>query len=280
MNRHLYAFACTLAILTVSPLAIAGGNPEDACQSEAGRELWRDGRKAYDIDDYDTAIMRWKAAYDKCGEADLLFNLGQAHLAKKEYEKAKLRFKAYLARKKNIDPRDRDDVKKKIAKLEELIREQEASAESPPHGLRPQPEGEATPPANGQQPAPATSPIVLTSSTPTPPIDDEPPRRWYSDRWGWILAGTGTAAVLLGTGFLAWSYATEDDARSTRDQAVANDLFDDAESRRTIGAITTIAGGALVVVGVVHFALYARDGRETVRVSAGPSWIGVAWSFE
>jgi tetratricopeptide (TPR) repeat protein len=232
--------------------------------SEETKKVYERAKAHYDTGEFDEAAALFKRAFDLCPRSyGILQNAGQASRFAGKYDKAIIYFESWL-RTARTDPKvskiDIEETERLVQELARQLAAQKRTDEKPPKDLK----------------------------RPDPPLEDGP-RPWYSDRWGWILAGAGTVILATGAGFLAWSYATADDARNTRDHAVADRLFDDAESRGTIGAVSTIVGGVLLVGGVVHFAIYARDQREhrdlrdrehrRTTVSVGPGSISLSWSF-
>jgi tetratricopeptide (TPR) repeat protein len=262
---------CVVAIVFASSKASAD---EVTCKTQKGKNLWIAGSKAYNLQKYDDAIAQWEAAYLECEDPGLLFNLAQANRKANSYQRARDLYAAWLRDPRTQNDPDRELVKINIAELDELIEKQKKSVDAPPDGTRPK-NGTGDITTDGAD----TTPGPVGQVPPEP--GDETPRRWYGDTWGWILAGSGAAVLLTGTGFLIWSNAIEDNARASRFDDEADRLFDDAESKRTIGAVMTVGGGALLVGGIVHFALYGRSERasRTSSITVGPTSIGFVWSF-
>lgn len=294
---------CIVLILA----APAAASAEARCKDKEASDLSAAGTKAYNLQKYEDAIAKWEAAYLKCDDPGLLFNLAQANRKAEHYARARDLYKAWLRDPRTKDDADRQLVKKKIGELDELLAQQKQNTESPPDGVRPgagtdvaatdaQPTTTTTtePPATntvpvGDKPGPtsadATKPTSDAGSSdlsgptaPQPP--HEAPRRWYSDTWGWVLAGGGVAALLAGSGLLVWGNRLEDEARSTPYQDEAASRFDEADGLHTIGAVSLIGGAALLVGGVAHFVVYERSHRRSATmVAVSPTGISFSWSF-
>jgi hypothetical protein len=86
------------------------------------------GRRAYRLGDYDTALQQWTMAYQLLGNAEILYNIGQAWLMKGDRERARFFFDSYLHAKP--DAPNRAEVEAKIAELTPAT--QPASQPAPP----------------------------------------------------------------------------------------------------------------------------------------------------
>jgi tetratricopeptide (TPR) repeat protein len=283
------------------------------CKDKSASDLYDQGAAAYNLGKYEDAIAKWEGAYLKCDDPGLLFNLGQANRKAEHYARARDLYKAWLRDARTKDDPDRQLVKKKIAELDELLAKQKQNAESPPDGVRTAGTDVAT--TGGAQPPTNTTDAATTNTAGTttgkpenpnpeetkpdgakptsngsaipqvalpPPHQEEPRARWYSDGWGWVLTGSGVAAVVVGGIFYSLGNKFEKDARSHQFEDEAAGLFDDADTTHTVGAISLIGGGALVVGGIAHFVVYDRSHRRSTSgtsVAAGPGWISFSWSF-
>lgn len=105
------------------------------------------------------------------------------------------------------------------------------------------------------------------------PVPELPPRpAWHTDPWGGVLVGGGLAGLGAGIGIYVQSRADERAAAS----ATSLQSFED-RSRRAVrlngaGIATMAAGSALLVGGVVRYALVATQGRRS-RVTVGPGFL-------
>jgi tetratricopeptide (TPR) repeat protein len=253
--RRLTAIVC-IAATVATTVAYAEESPED----KRAKAIWRDGAKQYNLGDFEGAIQKFEEAYKVSPLPTILFNLGQAHRQKKNYERAVYYFRTYLREKP--DAENRAVVEGLIVELQGLIAAQKASNERPPDTVTSPP----APPA-GQ----------ATHATPVTP---EEPRRWYQDTIGWTLAASGVVAIGLGTGFLIHSGGLSDDAKTAGDEQMAQDLHDSAKTFQIAGGITLGLGVALVTGGVVKMMLHERAPHEShVSLGIGPGTVVFAGQF-
>ena len=134
--------------------------PPDLARSE-GRRLYDDGRRHYDLREYEDALASFKKAYLVSDEPALLHNVALCLEQLGRYAEAAEFYRAFLKRGPQLAPRERSEV-------EALIR----SLEQRPRDLR----------LGDAQPAPQIRPLY---------------RRW----WLWTAVGGGVAvAVGLGVG--------------------------------------------------------------------------------
>jgi tetratricopeptide (TPR) repeat protein len=115
---------------------------------------------------------------------------------------------------------------------------------------------EAPPPAT-----PLDESDVGASAVPSP-VDHQHPRRpWYADPLGTSLVAVGGAGVIVGVGL---GIASARETRSAREATVEEQYIRRAErsdSLRIAAIVTAAVGGALLVGGVVRWAVLARRGR-------------------
>jgi hypothetical protein len=102
---------------------------------------------------------------------------------------------------------------------------------------------------------------------------------WYTDPVALGFLGTGLAATGIGAGILVSARSLDSDANHAANYDEALDLNRKAKSRATIGLVTTGAGGALLIGGIVWIALH-RNTTESHPVTAwmAPGGGGVAFS--
>jgi hypothetical protein len=128
----------------------------------------------------------------------------------------------------------------------------------------------------------------LLVRSPDPVTSDDGPPRWYSDRWGWAIAGAGVVATGAGVGLLLNAGSIQDDADSEPRQAERRDLRDKADTRLWISSGVAAVGVGVLAVGVVK--LVRTDGASTeslewsaggvrARPAVGLGWLGVTGSF-
>lgn len=103
---------------------------------------------------------------------------------------------------------------------------------------------EAPPPQITPPPGPALPP---------PPPSVRPSRA--SDRLSLVLIGAGVVGAGVGAGLLLSANRLDEDANTEPNDRRARALHDNADSRRTIGAVALGVGGAVLAAGVVKFIL-------------------------
>jgi hypothetical protein len=102
-------------------------------------------------------------------------------------------------------------------------------------------------------------PSELTAeASPSPP----PERRasaWWTDPIGGALVGAGVVGLGVGAALLVSASVADDDKLTAATYGEYKVLDDRAESRGRFGVIATAVGGALVLGGIVRYALRGGD---------------------
>ncbi len=114
---------------------------------------------------------------------------------------------------------------------------------------------------------------------PDPPRKQERPARWYADKLGAGLLGSG---VLVGAASLA-TYASAradlSDADAAPDHQRYTDLVDSAHHKQTYAVVLGAVGAGLAVAAVVRYALVRRaSARAPVGAAPAPGGGLVTWS--
>jgi tetratricopeptide (TPR) repeat protein len=181
------------------PSRIARGEPAEARSAGDARSQYDEGRRAYNLGQFDRAIAAFTRAYDRDPAPILLFNIAQSHWKKGEKERAVFFYRRYL----DADPRT-----EQRGRVETRIRELEAALHAGRRELAPPPL---------MMPAGAPFPAAAPASTPASRTDE--PRLgltaasvessatqtsgatpFYRRAWFWAAVGgvvVGTAAVAL-----------------------------------------------------------------------------------
>src|SRR5262249_42453327 len=73
---------------------------------ERWKVIWNEGVTLYNLGEFADAIKKFEDAYRINPNPNILFNLGQAHRQKKDYEQAIFNFRAYLRLKLTATNRD------------------------------------------------------------------------------------------------------------------------------------------------------------------------------
>jgi hypothetical protein len=134
-------------------------------------------------------------------------------------------------------------------------------------------------------PAPtAPTTATPTDTTPTDATPAEPPaqRRWWRDAAGWSIAGTGVAALVTGAVLVVVADAQDRGAEGLGSHGAFDDAIDRAIVGQRAGFGLLGVGGALVLGGIVRFAVVARRyGRAAppVAVDLGPRGLSLRGRF-
>lgn len=149
-------------------LLVAASPPARASEkSEAeARQLYSDGKTAFERGDYQAAYDDFKHAYLISQRPELLFNMSSAAKELGRPHDAAEHLRAYLRVVPNTP--DRPQIEERILTLEEAQKILDSErANSPPAAARPS-EGSPPPPAAPPPAASATPPPAAASATPAP----------------------------------------------------------------------------------------------------------------
>lgn len=117
---HLATMGAMLVALCGSP--VSAQRSDDA----AGRELFEEGRTAFDRADYETALIYFRRAYELSLRGELQYNIGIAAARLQREEEAVEAFYRYLE--EASEPEREAEVRQRIEALETSIAEREATA--------------------------------------------------------------------------------------------------------------------------------------------------------
>jgi tetratricopeptide (TPR) repeat protein len=274
--------ASILVLAVVLAAASASAQPGDS--GAAAEAALQEGRRLYDLQEWDSAIVKFKEAYRLRADAAALFNIAQSYRLKGDCASAASFYKTYrrnFPNEGNIDRVDR------------FITEMEACAKTAPKPEKPEPgtPGPVTP--DPVTPDPATPDPAMSDPVTPGPADPSPgpepivsPGSSGSPGKGMRLAGLGVAAlgvVSIGAsvrfGLSARSAAREAEALapgSPWDPGI-DERGDRAATRAvvfaTIGSAAIVAGGVLYVLGVQQ-----RTERGGVTVVPAPGGATLGWA--
>jgi hypothetical protein len=200
---------------------------------------------AFDAGDFDAAAAAYAAVYEDTGDIAFLFARGEAERLGGHCREALETYEAFIATKPKPEA---------IAFAEQRIELCRNELPEPP--AEPEVTGVA-PPAEPLPPAPAREPTA---------------RPWHRDPAGAALVGVGLAGMTTGVVLTAVAHASQTKAERATDVDTYGDRNDRAVvlSRASIPVLAV--GGALLVAGIVRYALVARSRRSQAALgSLGPA---------
>jgi hypothetical protein len=243
--------------------------------AQPARELYESGLRHYNLQEYEPALADFKAAYQRSGAPELLYNLGQCYRALGDPARAAAHYRAYLRELGNAS--NRHEVERLIAAMDSAI----AAQKQPPTGVppaptalndskpnkqtetkpnkqtetRPSPQAETksnTQPDTQAEPKPEPRPMAKATVAPSV-TREAPPRPWYKRSVAWALAVPGVVLAAAGAGLLVHARSVASQAPTdldTRDSFIAN-----ANAFQAAGIATVSVGAAGLLSGVVMLAV-------------------------
>src|SRR5687767_5154476 len=97
----------------------AGAQEPPADTKQQARQFYEEGKRRYNVGEFERAIEAWKQGYDLHPSADFLFNIAQAYRRKPDAKQALFFFRSYLREKPNAA--NRAEVETTISELEAEI---------------------------------------------------------------------------------------------------------------------------------------------------------------
>jgi tetratricopeptide (TPR) repeat protein len=202
---------------------------EPAPDAEAGVKAFAEGR-------YDDAARILERAYAAEPDPTLLFAWAQAERYAGRCDVAVPLYREYL---KGEPPED----------VRGLAREAiTACGEDPDHATEPEPEPDVEP-----EPEPEIEP--------EPEVEPAPRRPAALDAWGHALTWSGVAVAGVGAGLLGEAHRRRGVAEDASHEQAYRDALEGAPVLSRAGIAVLAGGGALLVAGVVRFAVVAARGR-------------------
>lgn len=204
---------------------------------------------------YEEAVREYLKAAETERDApfSLFWNLGHAHMQLGQWSKAEWYYRRFLELAPDTFADHRTAARDAIARLRANIERDEDDRAAPP------------------------AVAVPATAQPLPP----PPPRWYDDKAGWALAGSG-ALIALGGGGLVWSGAIlHGKADDTPRASEARDYIDRGDQRARLGGVVIGVGVAVIAAGAVRLALVPQPVREhrAASIAVGPGGLVVFGAF-
>jgi len=235
-------------------MALGTARPCAASDVEDAQKRYAEGVLAFDGAQYETALERFKEAFNLSGNPDILFNLAVCHEKLNSAERAIAFYELYLE--EVPDAPDADAVRGRIAALK-----------------NPAPAPEATPPPPTAEPAPP--PQEVPPSKADSRKDHAPSRTRIGQ--GLVI---GIGALVLGSGITAIA-ATR---RYNDYEAICAPVCSDAQAKKVraaaIAADVQMGVGLAALTAGIIWILVDRSRRDrVVSGGAGPGGIFLAGRF-
>ena len=265
-------FVVAAVMGAATAFAQSGGGPAPSEEREArteARRLFGEGLKHFNVGEYDIAIQKFKASYQREPAPGLLYDLAQAHRLKGDCGQALVLYRRYLAAKPQ--GKDRARVETRIIEMEECQRIEPkpapaspvdpTSAATPPIPLEDTPMPVRSPQPALLQPLPAATGTFRPEAG-MPGRSNEPDAAPIRSRKGAAALGAASLSFLAAGGYFAWDAGRASDAMSRRfaNGGTYDVLARQDESRGTRSerlAIAGVAGAALTAAVAVW--LFLRD---------------------
>jgi tetratricopeptide (TPR) repeat protein len=219
------ALAITAATTTSLPEACAQATTPSPTDRARAKDLYRQGTERFQSGDFRAAVDLFEQAQRLDPHPVLAYNVARAHENLGELDEAIAAYRRYL----ELDPKasDRGAVEQRITTLQSQ-RDERRALEQRTRELK-----------AAQQTAAAAK-----RSQQRPPPDPPSPIPW-------LIAGVGAVGIGIGATLGALATGIRDDAQADPSGEKAQELEDDSATLATAANITLIAGGALLLGGVI-----------------------------
>jgi tetratricopeptide (TPR) repeat protein len=222
--------------------------PPDAAPPDAAR-LYDQGRRYFNVGEYDRAIEKLKAAYVVAPLPELLYDLGQAFRLKGDCAEALSLYRRYLTTNPPPPAPRAARTAARIADMEACV------AAAPPAPAPPPAPTVAAPPAIGWHPSPDT----LVTAAGHPEAQPNPPPLGPQRRAAWWTAAAAGAMAAV-SGYYAWdAHAAANEVSSAFVPGRMWSDADEAARRRGIFAERMAIGtgaAAVLAAGVAAWLLW------------------------
>jgi tetratricopeptide (TPR) repeat protein len=229
----------TAALLVASLLATSAFA---APKGRAAKKEFAKGVAAYQKGDFAAASTALGKSYKLEPDTETLFAWAQSERQQNKCESAIDLYNQLLA--KDMPAENKDAVRSKLDECRAIIAAKTVEKPvEPPKKVEPVPKVEPI----AQEPAP-----IPAREEPTPQLVVKETRRpWYKDPIGNSLTIAGVVSLGAGGYFLYSAKQAED--KSKENDSVFEEQQDKAESRGRLGVVFTVAGGVLIVSGIVRY---------------------------
>lgn len=254
-----FLFVVVLSLACLAPISRADAQGVDSGDSkiEAAKKAFAAGTRAYAEGDFETALARFRRAYELTGSPDLLYNIATVSDRMRLDEEALEAYEGYLEARP--DSTDREHVSGRIDVLRAAIdaqRRAEIDAE-----------------IEARKAALEAAARVKA---------ERPLTRYVGPGPGpWITIGAGSAAVVTGAVLFGLGQRDQRSVETAPPGSSYSTVEDMAERgpRRTKAGIALLGVGGAAVVGGIIWQLTGGHEEAMPEISVGPSGISVRGRF-
>lgn len=255
--RLLIIVATCATFLSAAGVAEAQGSASREARIAQAKKAFAAGTRAYEHGDFETALARFRRAYQLTGSADLLYNIATVSDRMRRDEQALKAYEGYIAARP--DSPDRDHVRGRIEALRASIEAKERVAlEAEIEARR----------------------AALEAAE---KIKAERPLTHYVGPGvgPWIMIGTGSAVAVTGAVFLGLGQRDQNDVSNAPGGSSFTEFEEavDRGPRRTKTGIALLSVGAAGVLGGVIWQLTGGREEAIPEVSVGPTGVSVRGNF-
>ena len=248
-------FGFAVALVAVSWAGDALAMQMSPAQKQQMMEHYERATRAYDIQKYPEAIEEYQKAYEVGGDPAMLYNVAQAYRLNDQLTEALHAYRRYLQR--SPTARNREDVERKIADLEQAIEARRKASAAAEEAVR------------RGAPPPATVPVAPPpAEAPTPPAGTTTNGMRIA---GITVLSVGAAGlVTAGISGLIARKKGEDLTQASMDGAHFDpSIQSSGKTWNTVAIATVIGGGVLAVAGTILLVASSGDesqGTKTARL--------------
>jgi tetratricopeptide (TPR) repeat protein len=266
-------------------LALLCGVAAAQAPADPAEAAYQEGKRLYDLREWDQAIAKFKEAYKLRADPASLFNIAQSYRLKGDCLEAQNFYKTFRTKFPN---------EKTAAKAEKFVAELEDCAKAAKQAGPVKTDPVKTDPVKTDpvKTDPVKTDPVKTDPVKTDPVKTEPVRpdpvepspgasRGGGLRLaGIVVAGVGVAALGTGVFFAMQARSKADDLENS--PAWDQELYDSGKVADRNAKILLGVGGAALVGGAVIYMLGRKAGNESSQVSVMPARGGASlvWSCE
>lgn len=273
--KQVWRIGIALAMAVGVALAQPQPPPQPQAAQKVAEQHFIRGNTAYNLGQFDEAIVHFTKAYEAWQQPEFLYNIAQSYRLARNCKQALHFYKRFRSLKDGdranpLSPKKREEVDRFISQLTECAAKADTSASVQPDTVvRPDNGAQVTKPAMSA----AEQPLSATDREESDDGDDElPPTRSGRSMKvaGLVTAGAGVGLVITGAVFGMMASSAQSDVEKAVENGAPFDPELDAAGRRNakISVVTLGVGAAAVVTGGVLYFLGARSAKPTSSAEA------------